>query len=99
MSLTLLAALAALGIAYSGFGLDQYATLEFLKSRQHAFQACYDAHPWQAVTIFFGLYVLVAGASLPGAAILTLAAGALFGLAFGTVVVSFASTIGATRVS
>src|SRR5258706_241091 len=58
--------------------------------------AYYAAHPGETVAIFFAVYVVVTGLSLPGAAILTLVAGALFGLLWGVVIVSFASTLGAT---
>ncbi|UVW30047.1 FAD-dependent oxidoreductase [Massilia sp. H6] len=86
---------AAIG-AYFAFDLGQYFTLEFLKARQQAFQAYYDANPVRAIGVFFGLYVLVTALSLPGAALMTLAGGALFGLGAGTLIVSFASAIGAT---
>jgi pyruvate/2-oxoglutarate dehydrogenase complex dihydrolipoamide dehydrogenase (E3) component/uncharacterized membrane protein YdjX (TVP38/TMEM64 family) len=58
--------------------------------------AWYQAHPWQAALVFFAAYVAATGLSLPGATLLTLAAGAIFGLLWGTVLVSFASSIGAT---
>ncbi|MEO7936574.1 MAG: FAD-dependent oxidoreductase [Dokdonella sp.] len=70
--------------------------LEGLKARQASLSAWVQAHHWLAVGAFFGAYVAVAGLSLPGAAILTLAIGAVFGLIEGTVLVSFASSIGAT---
>jgi pyruvate/2-oxoglutarate dehydrogenase complex dihydrolipoamide dehydrogenase (E3) component/uncharacterized membrane protein YdjX (TVP38/TMEM64 family) len=59
-------------------------------------QAWYAANPWAAVFAFFALYVVVTGLSLPGAALMTLVAGAIFGLLWGTLIVSFASAIGAT---
>ena len=77
-------------------GLLDQLSLEGLKARQEALQGWTAAHPAGAAIGFFALYVLVAGLSLPGAAILTLAAGALFGLVEGTLLASFASTIGAT---
>jgi len=76
--------------------LHQLLTLEGLKSGLARFQAAREAAPMQAALAYFGLYVLVATLSLPGAAILTLAGGALFGLGLGTLLVSFASSIGAT---
>lgn len=92
-----IAALLVLGIAaFVLLDLGQYLSLEALKERQAAFAALRDAHPWQVAGGFFALYVAVAALSLPGAAIMTLAAGALFGVALGTLIVSFASTIGAT---
>ncbi|MDP3670416.1 MAG: FAD-dependent oxidoreductase [Telluria sp.] len=91
-----LALLAATVAAYFAFDLGQYFTLEFVKARQQSF-ADYDAaHPLQSIAIYFALYLVVAALSLPGAAILTLAGGALFGLLTGTLIVSFASTLGAT---
>src|SRR3970040_1406354 len=77
-------------------GLLAELNLEGLKARQGALQAWTAANPWVAAGGFFALYVVVTGVSLPGAAILTLAAGAIFGLAQGTILVSFASSIGAT---
>ncbi len=78
------------------FDLKQYFTLNYFKSQQAAIDAHVAAHPLQAGLAFFGIYVAVAALSLPGAAILTIAAGAVFGLLWGTVIVSFASSIGAT---
>jgi pyruvate/2-oxoglutarate dehydrogenase complex dihydrolipoamide dehydrogenase (E3) component/uncharacterized membrane protein YdjX (TVP38/TMEM64 family) len=59
-------------------------------------QTWYGANPWATVFAFFALYVVVTGLSLPGAALMTLVAGAIFGLLWGTLIVSFASAIGAT---
>ena len=88
--------LASLVVAlwYSGF-LGQL-TVTNLKAHQVALNGWVAAHPWLAATVFFSIYVLAAAASLPDAAILTLAGGALFGLVEGTLLVSFASTLGAT---
>ena len=77
-------------------GLLAELSLEGLKARQGMLQTWTAANPWLAAGGFFVVYVLVTGVSLPGAAILTLAAGALFGLVEGTILVSFASSIGAT---
>lgn len=78
------------------FGLNQYANLDTLKTQQ-AFITEYNAnHPYYAALIFFISYIIITGLSLPGAAILTLAGGAIFGVLIGTILVSFASTIGAT---
>ena len=77
-------------------GLLAELSLEGLKARQGTLQAWTAANPWLAAGGFFAVYVLVTGVSLPGAAILTLAAGALFGLVEGTILVSFANSIGAT---
>jgi pyruvate/2-oxoglutarate dehydrogenase complex dihydrolipoamide dehydrogenase (E3) component/uncharacterized membrane protein YdjX (TVP38/TMEM64 family) len=99
MNLSRLAGLALIAsavVAYFVFDLGQYFTLDFLKAKQQSFQAYYDARPIRAIGIFVAIYVAVTALSLPGAAILTLAGGALFGLVIGTLVISFASTIGAT---
>ncbi|MEZ5293604.1 MAG: FAD-dependent oxidoreductase [Vicinamibacterales bacterium] len=93
--LVVLAVLAVVG-AFFALDLDRVASLEALKARQGAIHAYRDAHPWRAAGTFFGVYVLMAAASLPGAAVLTVAGGAIFGLARGVLLVSFASTIGAT---
>jgi pyruvate/2-oxoglutarate dehydrogenase complex dihydrolipoamide dehydrogenase (E3) component/uncharacterized membrane protein YdjX (TVP38/TMEM64 family) len=82
--------------AFFGLHLQHYLTLQSLKTGQHTFEAMRSASPWLFAAGFFVLYVAMAALSLPGAAILTLAAGALFGLASGTLLVSFASAIGAT---
>jgi pyruvate/2-oxoglutarate dehydrogenase complex dihydrolipoamide dehydrogenase (E3) component/uncharacterized membrane protein YdjX (TVP38/TMEM64 family) len=91
--LILIFALAAL--AFFGLHLNRYLTLEAFKSGQIAFESMRAASPWLFALGFFAVYVSVAALSLPGAAILTLAAGALFGFATGTVLVSFASSLGA----
>jgi uncharacterized membrane protein YdjX (TVP38/TMEM64 family) len=94
--LLIIAAIAlALG-AFWYFGLQDFLSIEALKARQEAFDATYRANPALVIGAFFLLYVTVTAVSFPGAAILTLAAGALFGLVIGTIIVSFASTIGAT---
>ena len=87
---------AGMVIAFFAFDLEQYLTLEFLKQRQEAFAALQEQSPWQVAGLFFALYVVTTALSLPGAAILTLAAGAVFGLLEGLLLVSFASSIGAT---
>ncbi|HZP86536.1 MAG TPA: FAD-dependent oxidoreductase [Burkholderiales bacterium] len=94
--LLLLIALVALIAAFFAFDFGRYFTLAYFKSQQAAFDAFYRAHPLQTAAVFFLAYVAVAALSLPGAALLTLVAGAIFGLLWGTLIVSFASTIGAT---
>mgnify|MGYP000082532543 CR=1 FL=1 len=81
--------------AFFYWDLGQYLTLEYLKSSQAKFQALYDQHQLAVIAAYMGIYILVTALSLPGAAVMTLAGGGFFGLALGTVVVSFASTIGA----
>ena len=92
----LLVLLAALAAAYFAFDLGRFLSLEFFKSQQAAFEAFFRDNPVRTAAAYFGIYVAVTGLSLPGAAILTLAGGAIFGLLWGVVIVSFASTIGAT---
>ena len=94
--LILLVAVAAVVTAFFAFDLGRYFTLDFFKSQQAAIDAYVSARPVQSGLLFFLIYVAVTGLSLPGAAIMTLAAGAIFGLLWGTVIVSFASSIGAT---
>ena len=69
--------------------LDQYLTLDYLRSQQQRFQAFASTEPVSAVGGFFMVYLLITALSIPGAAALTLIAGALFGLLQGTVIVSF----------
>ena len=86
----------ALIVAFLWFDLARYFNLEYLKSRQADIDAFYRDHPLAMLAGYFLIYVAITGLSLPGAAIMTLAGGAVFGLLWGTVLVSFASTIGAT---
>jgi pyruvate/2-oxoglutarate dehydrogenase complex dihydrolipoamide dehydrogenase (E3) component/uncharacterized membrane protein YdjX (TVP38/TMEM64 family) len=76
--------------------LFDYLDLQYLKAQQDTIDAYFAANPLLTAGIYFAIYVLVTAFSLPGAAVMTLAGGAIFGLLWGTVVVSFASTIGAT---
>ncbi len=82
--------------AFFVFDLGQFFSLEFIKQNQASFEQYYAENPAKTVAIYFIIYVLVTALSLPGAAIMTLAGGALFGLSTGVIVISFASTIGAT---
>ena len=86
----------ALVAAFFAFDLKQYFSVEYLQSQRSALDAYYAAHPALTIGAFLLVYVAVTGLSLPGATILTLAAGAIFGLLAGTVIVSFASSLGAT---
>ncbi len=90
--------IAVLGVVWSffGTGLGREMSLHGLQARRHAFEVFRGAHPGVLEAGFFTLYVISAAASLPIAALLTLMAGAVFGLVEGTVLVSFASTLGAT---
>ena len=90
---TLLVALIAVFVA---FDLAQYLRIDTIKSQQAALDAQYRGHPIVTAGAFFLVYVAATAASIPGAALLTLAAGAIFGLGWGTLIVSFAASIGAT---
>jgi Pyruvate/2-oxoglutarate dehydrogenase complex, dihydrolipoamide dehydrogenase (E3) component, and related enzymes len=83
-------------VAFFALGWQHQFTLDALKARQHALDGYRQAHPWKMGAGFFLLYVVFAALSLPAATLLTLAAGAVFGLFEGSVLVSFASSIGAT---
>lgn len=94
-----LALIAVILIAITAFfflDLGRFLTLDFFKSQQAAIDAYFSANPLRTAAVFFLVYVAVTGLSLPGAALMTLVAGAIFGLLWGTVIVSFASSIGAT---
>src|SRR3990172_9129746 len=91
-----LAAIVALIAAFFALDLGRFFTIEFIKAQQAEIDTFYSAHPWQTAGAYFLIYVAVTGLSLPGAAVLTLVGGAIFGLLWGTVIVSFASSIGAT---
>ncbi len=94
--LLVLAIIVTAAIAFFAFDLKQYFTLDYFQSQRAAIDTLIQAHPLRVGLIFFLMYIAVTGLSLPGAAILTLVAGAVFGLLWGTVIVSFASTLGAT---
>ena len=94
--LLVVAAIAILMIAFLAFDLGQYLNLGYFKARHTALVTYQLSHPLATALVFFVFYVAVTGLSLPGAAIMTLAAGAMFGLLWGTVIVSFASSLGAT---
>ena len=86
----------ALLVVFIGLDLSQYLTLESLRTRQDDLSAWVLESPLKAGLIFASAYIAVTTLSLPGAAIMTLAGGALFGLGWGLLLVSFASSIGAT---
>jgi len=88
--------IAVLVALFFAFDLQRYLTLGELKARQEAFSAYYAAHRLLTLGLYFLLYVAVTALSLPGATVMTLAGGALFGFWTALLVVSFASTIGAT---
>ncbi len=94
--MAVLAGLAALIALFFGLGLHRHLSLSALKAGQAGFQTLYAESPVTVLGGFFLFYVVVVALNLPGAAVMSLAAGALFGLVTGTVLVSFASSIGAT---
>ncbi|MFM2409449.1 MAG: hypothetical protein RL481_277 [Pseudomonadota bacterium] len=94
--LIILIAVLAGAIALYRFGLKDYLTLEAIKAQQGYFAQSYADNPALVIGIFFLVYVISTAFSLPGAALLTLLAGALFGVVTGLILVSFASSIGAT---
>jgi uncharacterized membrane protein YdjX (TVP38/TMEM64 family) len=94
--LILLAVVLVLVAAYFLFDLGRYLDLAFLKEVHGSAVGLVREHPVVSTIAFFAAYVVVTALSLPGAAVMTLAGGAVFGLVWGLVIVSFASTVGAT---
>ncbi len=92
----LLAVIIGLAAAVKLFHLGDYLTLPYMKASQKRFELLYMERPFPVIASYMAIYMLVTSLSLPGAVIMTLAGGALFGLYTGTIVVSFASSIGAT---
>jgi pyruvate/2-oxoglutarate dehydrogenase complex dihydrolipoamide dehydrogenase (E3) component/uncharacterized membrane protein YdjX (TVP38/TMEM64 family) len=78
------------------FDLDRLLSLEAIKASQHDFEFFYKDNMAVTIIVYMIVYVLVTALSLPGAAVMSLVGGALFGLITGTIMVSFASSIGAT---
>lgn len=94
--LSLVALLLSVAVFFRAYHLERYFSLEYIKASQAGFAALYAEHRLLVIATYFAIYVAVTALSLPGAAVMTLAGGALFGLATGLVIVSFASSIGAT---
>ncbi len=94
--LLLAAIILAAIVLFFALDLGQYLTLGFVQEQRAAIEAFHRENTLLTALIYFGVYVAVTALSLPGAAIMTLVGGAIFGLLWGTVIVSFASTIGAT---
>lgn len=94
--LSLVAFLCLLFVAYRWFDLGQYLSLESLKAHQASLHSFYLEQPGIVAVIFAIVYILSTALSLPGATILTLAGGAIFGLGLGVALASFSSTLGAT---
>jgi len=89
-------AVIGLVVLFFVYDLGQYLSLAYVKSRQEWLVDMYAQHTLWTIGAYMLVYIAVTALSLPGAAVMTLAGGALFGLVTGTVVISFASTIGAT---
>ena len=89
-------AIAVAIFAFFYFNLGQYFDIAYFKSKQAMVNDFYQQNPLLTITYFFLIYVAITALSVPGAAVMTLIAGAIFGVVLGTVIVSFASTIGAT---
>jgi len=88
--------LSGAAVLFYVLGLADYLTLDGIKTQQAALQGYVSTNPILTVAVFMAAYVAMTALSLPSAVLLTLLAGALFGAVWGTVIVSFASTIGAT---
>jgi len=92
----LVIALALVIVSFYAFDLGRFLSLAAIKARQADLEAWRAAQPMVAALVYFLAYVAVTALSLPGAAVMTLAGGAIFGLGWGLLIVSFASSIGAT---
>ncbi len=78
------------------FDFIEYFTLSSIQNSRELINSFYSENPIKTIILFFVIYLIITATSIPGAAVMTILAGALFGLILGTVIVSFASTIGAT---
>ena len=94
--IAIVGAIIVLIVLFKVLGLGQYLTLDYLKSSQEKFAVLYSNNQVAVIAVYMLIYIAVTALSLPGAAVMTLAGGAMFGFWVGFVVVSFASTIGAT---
>lgn len=94
--LILVALVAGAAIAFRTYHLERYLSLEYVKNSREQFTLLYQQRQFVVIGAYFVIYVLVTALSLPGAAVLTLAGGALFGFWIGLITVSFASSVGAT---
>jgi len=82
--------------AFKIFNLGDYLSLSYIKESQQNFQELYSQNSAAVIAGYMLIYIIVTALSLPGAAVMTLAGGAIFGFIIGLIIVSFASTIGAT---
>lgn len=94
--LGLLAAMAVGVVLFYHFDLGQYLSLESLKANRDRLHGFYQANTWSMVLGFIGVYIVTVALSLPGATILTLTSGAIFGTVAGTLIVNVGATVGAT---
>ncbi len=93
--ITIIAIIIAIAL-FKIFDLGQYISLTYIKDSQKRLADLYAGQPVLVIAVYMAIYIIVTALSLPGATVMTLAGGGLFGFAAGTVIVSFASTIGAT---
>ncbi|MDD9857014.1 MAG: TVP38/TMEM64 family protein [Gammaproteobacteria bacterium] len=96
VKILLIAAFVVLAGALAYFGQDTYLDLDWLKSQLGRASAYRHDHPVSAALLYAALYVVVISASIPGAGVLSLASGAIFGFMMGSLIVLFSATIGAT---
>lgn len=82
--------------AFFYFDISQYLTLEVLKHNHLLLKSYVEEHPYLSIIIYVASYIVFTGINLPGAVFFTLAGGALFGIILGTVLVSFAASVGST---
>lgn len=94
--ITLVLIVAALLVAFFALDLGRFLDPDLLKQQQQNINSYYVDNPWRTISFYFVAYVLMAALSLPGAIWMTLFGGAIFGVVLGTVIISFASSIGAT---
>jgi uncharacterized membrane protein YdjX (TVP38/TMEM64 family) len=92
----IIVSIAAVIVAFYFFGGAEIFTLAYIKSQQQLLTQTFNEQPWLFIGGFFVVYVAVTALSLPIASLLTLLAGAIFGFVNALVLVSFASTVGAT---
>ncbi|MFO7569851.1 MAG: TVP38/TMEM64 family protein [Smithellaceae bacterium] len=96
IKIVLFVVLACLVAAFFLLDLNRYFTLDYIKQSRDGFAAFYAQNRILTIAVYMLLYIAITALSLPGAAVMTLVGGALFGFVTGLIVVSFASTIGAT---
>jgi uncharacterized membrane protein YdjX (TVP38/TMEM64 family) len=88
--------MAGLIVLFFLMGPVHYFEFEYIRDQQASLHHYYSSHPFKTITIFFIMYILLTGISLPVAGILMIVSGAIFGVLLGTVIASFASAIGST---